>query len=215
MKHNYITPDRIKKLYDPKESGVIILHEVVNGELRNSLLRELRANNTKFVGRPIHYGTTLQDLSSWDMEREEVTRCAYLSELSSIYDEISGEIHSSQSNTAHFDDINVNSSLYLSGSLGIGPHRDNSFSVNFVAIFVISGNNNFYTADDKSGSGEVIHYVRPGDCIVMRGPRLDSEGGQRPIHYVKKITADRYIVTFREINQEYLRRVHKDGVYNI
>jgi hypothetical protein len=132
---------------------------------------------------------------------------SHLGQLKCFYDELSRELHARlQGKGLYSDQLQVNASYYPAGSVGIGPHRDNSFSVNFIAIFIISGCNDFFTASDKKTTGEVALPVVPGDCVLMRGPRSLEERSLRPIHYVKEIQADRNIITFREINRGLVAR---------
>jgi hypothetical protein len=203
------------RLYDPFESGVVVLPSVVDKNTVQGVLSELQENSRNFVQRQHSYGTTVQGLSSWDMELGVVNNYPYLSQMYTVYEQISTRLHNISSKNAVCDEISINSSFYPQGSVGIGPHRDNTFSVNFVIIFVFSGTNDFYTSIDKDRSEEKCHTIRPGDCIIMRGPRDISEKCMRPIHYVKDILEDRYIVTFREINHELLSRVPKKAIYNI
>ena len=202
-----------QELYDPLQTGVVVINTGFNETRIAGIQEELDANRRNFVPRPYRYGTTVQGLSSWDFERAVMDNYTHLEQLNVFYETLSRELHSRMGSAFYFDDVKVNVSYYPAGSVGIGPHRDNTFSVNFIAIFVISGCNAFFTARDKDALSEVAYEVVPGDCILMRGPRSVQEKNLRPIHYVKRIEADRHIVTFREVNRGLLERTKH--IYNL
>jgi hypothetical protein len=203
-----------ESLYDPSATGVVLLRQVISPAIIDGTVHELKSNQRNFVKRPLHYGTTLQELSSWDFEREVLRNYTYLSKVEERYDEISSALHAQMDVSSQVDEIQVNVSHYAQNSIGIGPHRDNTFSVNFTAIFIITGENEFCTAEAKECEHEVCYPTTPGDCIVLRGPRSYEERDLRPIHYVKAISKERYIVTFREINHEYLNQTRRDSQLN-
>jgi hypothetical protein len=200
-------------LYDPLQTGIIVLPEALDEALLAGIRAELTDNRRNFVQRPYRYGTTVQGLSSWDFEQDLMDNYHYLKQLNRIYGKLSRELHSNLTNELHFDQVTVNASHCPTRSVGIGPHKDNSFSVNFIAIFIISGCNDFFTARDKNGTDEVAFGVTPGDCVLMRGPRSLEERSLRPIHYVKEIVEDRRIITFREINRGLVART--STLYNL
>lgn len=211
VSHNF---DEIySELYDPLGTGVVIAKACIDEVSVAGIKDELDASRRNFVPRPYNYGTTVQGLSSWDFERAVMDNYTHLAQLNNFYESMSRELHNRMSTAFYFDDVKVNASYYPAGSVGIGPHRDNTFSVNFIAIFVISGCNAFVTARDKDALSEVAYEVVPGDCVLMRGPRRVQEKNLRPIHYVKRIEADRHIVTFREVNRGLLERTK--NIYNL
>ena len=197
-------------LYVSSNTGICILKDVLDEAVVHGIKSEIRSNRRNYVQRPYRFGTTVQGLSSWDFEREVMNNYINLRQLNRFYDRLSHETHCRLGGSGLYaDQIGVNASYYPSGSVGIGPHRDNSFSVNFIAIFVISGCNDFFTARDKQATDEVSFPVAPGDCILMRGIRSLEERHLRPIHYVKQIVEDRHIITFREINRGLANRTTK------
>ncbi len=202
-----------EELYDPLKTGVVVAKTGFDEAGIAGIKNELAANQRNFVPRPYRYGTTVQGLSSWDFERAVMDNYTYLARLNALYEAMSLELHNRMGSAFYFDDVKVNASYYPAGSVGIGPHRDNTFSVNFIAIFVISGCNAFFTAREKDTKNEMAYAVASGDCILMRGPRSVKEKHLRPIHYVKQIESDRYIVTFREVNRGLLERTK--NIYNL
>jgi hypothetical protein len=203
-----------KDIYNPDGCGVVIVKEVLSRVLTIGILHELEQNKRNYVLRPRHYGTTQQGLSSWDFERAVLRNYEHLGVLDERHLTFSGQLHEHMDLCQQVDEVRVNSSFYGTGSLGIGPHRDNSFSVNFIAIYVISGSNKFCTAKDKLRNGEVHFDTTPGDLVLMRAPRNPNENCLRPIHYIDEIENDRYIVVFREINHELLYQTDRHHQYN-
>lgn len=204
----------LQELYNPNYSGVIVLSDALPAITVAGVLSELQANNLNYVSRPEHYGTTKQGLSSWDFERGVMENYHHLKTLDEYYSLLSKEVHQFLDISNCFDEVRVNSSFYPVGSPGIGPHRDNSFSVNFTAIYVVSGSNEFYSAQDKSCNGEREFKVNPGDLVLLRAPRYERDPLLRPIHYVKEIKSDRYIIVFREINFTLLKQTNPKHLYN-
>jgi hypothetical protein len=200
-------------LYDPLQLGVTVLKDVLDEQCLIGIRSELKDNQRNFVPRPYRYGTTVQGLSSWDFEQAVTDNYTSLKQLNACYDSVSRGLHQNMKLSLHHNEVKVNASYYPAGSVGIGPHRDNSFSVNFIAIFIISGCNDFFTARDKSTAEEIAFPVIPGDCVLMRGPRSLKERDLRPIHYVKKIVEGRHIITFREVNKGLLEQTRNP--YNL
>jgi alkylated DNA repair dioxygenase AlkB len=200
-------------LYDPEQLGVVVLKGILDKNCIEGIQSEIDGNRRNFVARPYRYGTTVQGLSSWDFERAVMDNYTSLKQLNACYDSLSRGLQQDMRTSLHYNEVKVNASHYPAGSVGIGPHKDNSFSVNFVAIFIVSGCNDFFAARDKTLAMETAFPVSPGDCVLMRGPRSLEERNLRPTHYVKQIIEDRNIVTFREINRGLAIRTH--NIYNL
>lgn len=88
---------------------------------------------------------------------------------------------------------------YPVSNLGVGAHRDLSSNVNCVILFNLYGTTTFYTASDKKRGNEKAYLVEPGDVVIMRGPRNETENNLRPIHYVLDISEERLVFVCREI----------------
>ena len=201
-------------LYDPKRSGVIVLKNLLLVQELVTALYDIRSNRRNFVARPRLYGTTTQDLSSWNVESAALHNYNGLGNIATQYEKLSHELHGRLTVAEPFDEVSTSVGHYPSTSHGIGPHRDNSFCVNFIAIFVVAGAATFCTARDKSGAQERTHSVQPGDCILLRAPRTLAERSLRPIHYVRGIAANRYTVAFREINHVYQYQISRNQQLN-
>lgn len=206
--------DLCRKLFNPSELGILVLQEALSETEVRGVLGELTQNKRNFVQRPEYYGTTRQVHSSWDFKRAVLANYQFLSILDKRHTELSRQIYEQIGMFRQVDETRVNASFYEAGSAGIGPHRDNSFSVNFTAIYILSGDNKFCGARDKTKDGEVQFDVLPGDVVLMRGPRNISENDIRPVHYIERIQSGRYIVIYREINHEQLHKIGRDRQYN-
>lgn len=202
------------ELYDPHELGAIALRSVLPRRAAWGISSELSYNTRNFVKRPEEYGTTRQTLSSWSIEWGILLNYPYLGLLRECYEELSELMHCNMGVSQRVDKKTVNANFYAAGCYGIGPHRDNTFSVNFTAVFISMGRNPFSVARDKKRMDEKQLVVEPGDIILMRAPRTEDEKDLRPVHYVENIVADRYSITFREINLLQQHRVDRNQRYN-
>jgi hypothetical protein len=203
-----------KTLFNPHTSGVIVLPRVLDVHHIKGLLQELKEHSGNFVQRPVYYGTTQQELSSWDFTRSYMREHPALHELDTTHEILRHRLYEHIGLYTPVDETIVNSTLYHAGSIGIGPHRDNSFNVNFVSIYVISGTNTFFVAKNKMREGERGFTVNPGDCVLMRAPRRPYEVSLRPVHYVKHVPEDRYTIVYREINHEARNKIGWHRQYN-
>lgn len=104
--------------------------------------------------------------------------------------------------------------LYPPSTLGVGPHKDLSSNVNLIVLMNIYGTTKFYTAEDKEGKGEKVYMVEPGDVLIMRGPRNQSEKELRMTHYVKDVDEERLVFVCREIDSPVEEVVNKGNWMN-
>ena len=86
---------------------------------------------------------------------------------------------------------------YPVSKLGVGAHKDLSSNKHCIILFNFYGTTTFYTAKDKERSGEKAYLVEPGDIVLMRGPRNESENDIRPTHYVLDIDEERLVFVCR------------------
>ena len=100
---------------------------------------------------------------------------------------------------------------YPVSSLGVGSHKDLSSNVNCIVLMNLYGSTYFYTATDKVRSNEKRYLVEPGDIMVMRGPRNQSENGLRMEHYVLEIPEERLVFVCREIEDKVEKIVNKNN----
>ena len=93
-----------------------------------------------------------------------------------------------------FNDLIVQN--YPPGCQGITPHRDHVRYRIIVAIFLLSGDGNFCTCDDRSGTGAKTIPAVPGDLLLMSAPGLvEEESG--PLHFVNGVTRRRRTIGLR------------------
>ena len=85
---------------------------------------------------------------------------------------------------------------YLVGTAGIGPHRDESFYINVVAIIVLEGEGRFCICENNDGGGATPIPNSPGSLLLMRGYGFCGSQ-QRPIHFVDRIETQRTTVGLR------------------
>ncbi len=93
-----------------------------------------------------------------------------------------------------FNDLIVQN--YPPGCQGITPHRDHVRYRIVVAIFLLSGDGNFCTCDDRSGTGAKTIPAVPGDLLLMSAPGLVEEGSG-PLHFVNGVTRRRRTIGLR------------------
>jgi hypothetical protein len=86
---------------------------------------------------------------------------------------------------------------YLSGQLGITPHRDSLRAVNLIALVNLSGDAEFYRCDDRQGTHAIQLDTTPGNVIFLRAPGFLNEA-VRPFHYLTQIRSTRYSLGLRQ-----------------
>ena len=94
-----------------------------------------------------------------------------------------------------FNEFMVNK--YEKGSVGITPHRDNSYFKNLIALIVLDGSGDFYICDDRDRKNSRLKKAVPGSCILMVAPGFLNQSIQ-PMHYLTNITEDRYVLCLRQ-----------------
>ena len=107
--------------------------------------------------------------------------------------------------TLRFNDLIVQ--RYPPGCRGITPHRDHVRYRIVVAIFLLSGDGNFCTCDNRKGAGAKTIPARPGDLLLMTAPGL-AEEQPGPLHFVNGVTHRR-----RTIGLRYDARAMNDGEF--
>ena len=142
-------------------------------------------------------------MSLWDMQEKDLRNREFLEVYNThltLRDFMASniEFHS-------YDHLSFNPLFYQAGSLGIEPHQDYSYNKNYIAIYIITGSNSFFTAKDKSKTDEIEFPTKPGDLILMRAPRIEGDDGLRPTHYVDQVLEDRLVLTIREINSSEIK----------
>ena len=85
---------------------------------------------------------------------------------------------------------------YPPGCQGITPHRDHVRYRIIVAIFLLTGDGNFCTCDDRKGVGAKTIPAVPGDLLLMTAPGLVEEK-PGPLHFVNGVTRRRRTIGLR------------------
>ena len=85
---------------------------------------------------------------------------------------------------------------YPPGCQGITPHRDHARYRIVVAIFLLTGDGNFCTCDDRKGVGAKTIPAVPGDLLLMTAPGLVEEK-PGPLHFVNGVTRRRRTIGLR------------------
>jgi|TARA_B100000446_G_scaffold128810_1_gene120733 hypothetical protein len=93
-----------------------------------------------------------------------------------------------------FNDLIVQN--YPPGCQGITPHRDHVRYRIVVAIFLLTGDGNFCTCDDRKGVGAKTIPAVPGDLLLMTAPGLVEEK-PGPLHFVNGVTRRRRTIGLR------------------
>jgi hypothetical protein len=93
-----------------------------------------------------------------------------------------------------FNDLIVQN--YPPGCRGITPHRDHVRYRIVVAIFLLTGDGNFCTCDDRKGTKAKTIPAVPGDLLLMTAPGL-AEEKPGPLHFVDGVTRRRRTIGLR------------------
>ncbi len=93
-----------------------------------------------------------------------------------------------------FNDLIVQN--YPPGCQGITPHRDHVRYRIVVAIFLLTGDGNFCTCDDRKGVGAKTIPAVPGNLLLMTAPGLVEEK-PGPLHFVNGVTRRRRTIGLR------------------
>ena len=109
------------------------------------------------------------------------------------------------SNSANFSNKRFNSfgfHYFPEKSIGITAHRDKTEYQDLISIFVLEGDAGFYLCKDRK-NGKPVDSVKlntvPGDLILLRAPRNDSENCYRPYHYVEPMKDYRLTYNIRRL----------------
>ena len=79
---------------------------------------------------------------------------------------------------------------------GITPHRDHVRYRIVVAIFILSGDGDFYICQDRNGTSSRAIPTNPGDLLLMRAPGLATEK-LGPLHFINGVTQTRRTIGLR------------------
>ncbi len=209
-----IDKETVNKLYNPNETGVIVipskLDESTISELNEYLLdkkhlfelkREKYIQNNQLVSL-LYRGPF--DLSALD----ETIFYKILENYKQLREEVSKH---SEIPFEYGTSIEVKLIHYPVSELGVGIHKDLSSNINMIVFYNIEGETNVKTYSSKDGKDPINHSVKSGDISIMRAPRKEDEPDIRPYHGVEKVDIPRTVMVIREINEELEQLTNKDN----
>lgn len=189
----------IAGLYKGDHIGVDILSSVLNTE-ELKLLYETFRKNTKFF-LPLDFGC----VTRWDLTEEDFCKFPELEigrkRIKTITDIVTTVAKCNPKYKEKFSVL-----FYPEGSSGVKLHRDTEHSVNCVVIVVVQGSSPFCVAKDKNCKEVLKLPTKPGDIIIMRGPRNSKDALSRPRHYINQVTEPRYVMIHRQVNFDGLKK---------
>ncbi len=97
-----------------------------------------------------------------------------------------------------FNDIAMQ--RYVSGSVGISPHKDHKKYISVIIIVTLSGRSNFCVCEDRDGINAKILDDRPGNILILpaTGFKVINNVFNRPIHFVNNISDGRLSIGLRQ-----------------
>jgi hypothetical protein len=207
---NVISKEMVEQLYNPAETGVLVIPEKVSEPDLIELRKFIKEKENLFEIKREKYIANNQrvsllyrgpfDLSSLDntVFSKVLENYKQLREECSQYSSIPFEQGTS---------IEVKLIHYPISELGVGIHKDLSSNINMIVFYNIEGE----TYSTKTGDDPVKHPVKAGDISIMRGPRSKDEPDIRPYHGVEEVKVSRMVLVIREIDEELEKETNKDN----
>jgi hypothetical protein len=190
--------DVIANMYDSDHVGVEKIQDVLDTDDLDKITGTFLANTDRFY--QLKFGNAIR----WDLTDEDFQKYPALELVRKHFEDMTSDTASvAEFNPDYQEKFSV--MFYPEGSSGVQPHRDSEHSVNWVVIYIISGENSFFAAKDAECKQVTEIPTKPGDVVVMRGPRCADDSLTRPVHYVGKVTKPRYVLICRHINLEKLK----------
>jgi len=214
MKKELINKQLVDKLYNPDETGVMVIPSKLDETTINSLKEYLSDKHHLFEVKREKYIQNNQlvsllyrgpfDLSALD----ETIFHRILENYKQLREEISKH---SEIPFNYGTSIEVKLIHYPVSELGVGIHKDLSSNINMIVFYNIEGETNVKTYSNKDGKDPIDHPVKAGDISIMRAPRSLNEPDIRPYHGVEKVDIPRTVMVIREINEELEKITNKDN----
>jgi hypothetical protein len=190
--------DVIANMYNSDHVGVEKLQDALGSDDLDKIASTFVANTDRF------YQLKFGNATRWDLTDEDFQKYPVLELVRKHFKGMtSGTASAVGFNPIYQEKFSV--MFYPEGSSGVQPHRDSEHSVNWVVVYVISGDNSFFAAKDAKCKQVKEFPTKPGDVVVMRGPRSADDSLTRPVHYVGEVTKPRYVLICRHINLEKLK----------
>lgn len=209
-----IDKETVNKLYNPNETGIIVIPSKLDETTINELKEYLSDKHHLFEVKREKYIQNNQlvsllyrgpfDLSALD----ETIFYKILENYKQLREEVSkhSEIPFEKGTS-----IEVKLIHYPVSELGVGIHKDLSSNINMIVFYNIEGETNVKTYSTKDGKNPINHPVKAGDISIMRAPRKEDEPDIRPYHGVEKVDIPRTVMVIREINEELEKITNKDN----
>lgn len=209
-----LTQNNIKELLD-KDNGVTVLDLKLNKEITEQETFNKKENFLKAVKREVNYdmqksptiGVVYQNFFQKSVFKDKDLILGFKTVLKR---DILKALQDNGINIENnFDDIILQHYKHYENEsdYAIPPHQDQKGFVGVVAVLLVSGDSNFYTAKNREGIGERKIEANPGDIILMRGYDFTENIGvklERPIHYIKKLepSKERVSLGFRQYTKD-------------
>lgn len=211
---NLIDKITVDKLYDPNETGIVIIKSKINEQDINSLKQYIFEKQSLFEVKREKYIQNNQLVSllyrgPFDLSALDDT---IFSKILINYKELREQVSKySEIPFKYGNSIEIKLIHYPLSELGVGIHKDLSSNINMIVFYNIEGETSVKTYTTKDGQGIVEHPVTVGDISIMRAPRSIDESDIRPYHGVEKITVPRTVMVIREIDEELEKETNKNN----
>jgi hypothetical protein len=209
-----ITKTFVDKLYNPNESGILILEQYLDMSKLSDINQFIDENQGQFQEKREKYIQNNQTVAllyrgAFDMAALNNT---IFNDIVQTYKDIRSQINSlSDIPFEQGDSIEIKLIHYPVSELGVGIHKDLSSNVNLIVFFNLEGSTDIKTYGDKAGNHPVSHFIKSGDISLMRGPRLNETVDIRPYHGVEEVHQPRTVLVIREINEVLEKETNKDN----
>lgn len=211
---NLINKEIVEKLYNPNETGIVIIPSKLSKEDIEDLRVYIKEKEDLFEVKREKYIQNNQLVSllyrgPFDLSALDDT---VFSKVLENYKKLRSEVSNySDIPFSEGSSIEVKLIHYPLSELGVGIHKDLSSNINMIVFYNIEGETSVKTYKTKDGIEPVDHPVKSGDISIMRAPRSDNETDIRPYHGVEKVEVPRTVMVIREINEELEKITNKDN----
>lgn len=177
-----LNKERIDRFYEPDHSGIIIIHDEILGK---KIIQEFK--------KIVHEKFTLKDHQ--DINNGQYYYSGDNKVFLKIYNDLRKRFPSTEAETI----LDCSFTKYPVSNQGAEYHQD--FSKNMICtVTFFSGYTECLVADTKQGKNRIVLPIRPGDILIMRAPRNNSESEKllRPIHAIGTVPDVLYSYEIRQ-----------------
>jgi hypothetical protein len=209
-----ITKSLVDKLYNKKETGIVIIPSKLENNFLNGLRSFIVEKESLFEIKREKYIKNNQLVSMLyrgPFELNEFKNTIF-EKIIDNYIELRSQVNSySEIPFSKGNSIEVKIIHYPLSELGVGIHKDLSSNINMIVFYNIDGETEVKTYSSKEGRDPINHPVMAGDISIMRGPRSKNEPDIRPYHGVERVDMTRTVLVIREINEDLEKITNKDN----